>query len=134
MTTEEILLSSENFGGLADDSCITFPILGTDRDDENIEKFYRDAMYSLIHDTNNDILFGGKEYNIGMFDYEYYEKTYKDENGITLIDEKSFVSRKEIIKRLNCFMRGYKLRKIMNTIQDMDSKNTIQSTDSKSKI
>ncbi len=118
MTTaeEEILSNSLSFEDSFENSCVKFPVLGTDNDDENIEKFYRNAMYSLTHNTENDISFGGKKYNIGMFDYEYYERVFKDGNGITIIDEESFVPRKEIIKRLNCFMRGCKLRKIKSKI------------------
>ena len=84
---------------------IDFPVLGTD--ERKIIEFYYDAHSALIYNTTEDIRFDGIEYQYGDYDKCYYElssETMKE------------ISHEEVLKRLDCFMRKYKLEKIISKI------------------
>ncbi len=112
MTREEVELCAEMLDGSSEDRTdVEFPKIETD---ENIIAFYNRVLHCLTYITDCDISFGDKIYK--NFDFEYYEKTYINEKGINVIDKTSFISNEEIKKRLELFMRRYKLKKIMRKI------------------
>jgi hypothetical protein len=119
MTREEIELYAYDLGD-SDfnhiENCIYDSAFSVIKVDEDIEKFYKKAITCLVYYTDNDISFGEKTYYLYPYNSEYYEKPTVDENGLTIIDELSYIPREEIKERLESFMRGYKLKKIMKKI------------------
>jgi hypothetical protein len=85
---------------------------------KDIEKWYLLARYSIINRTENSIIFDGMSYGYDSMECSYYAVKLDAGHSVTVagIRKAVAISNEEILKRLDTFMRGYKLRKIMKKI------------------
>ncbi len=85
---------------------------------EDINKWYLLARCSIINRTENSIAFDGMSYGYDSMECGYYAVKLDAGHQVTVAEIRKAVaiSDKEVLRRLDCFMRGYKLEKIMKKI------------------
>jgi hypothetical protein len=85
---------------------------------KDIEKWYLLAKCSIINKTENSILFDGMSYGYDSMECSYYAVKLDAGHSVTVagIRKAVVISDEEVLRRLDTFMRGYKLKKLMKKI------------------